>query len=80
MLTKENVEKLLNDEIEELKIEYQPMQQIEDFFKRNFNVKDLKNIETNGWQIDFWIYFRIQNKILCLYGSWFYGNYRLILE
>lgn len=36
---------------------------------------DPDNIDTNGWDIDFWIYFYYNDKKFCFAGSWFYGNY-----
>lgn len=33
--------------------------------------------ETNGWDVDFWIYFKKDQAQLTLSGSWYYGGQTL---
>ena len=33
--------------------------------------------DTNGWEVDFWIYFFFNNIRYCFEGSWYYGNYKI---
>ena len=33
--------------------------------------------DTNGWDVDFWIYFYINDIKYCLSESWFYGVYSI---
>ena len=33
--------------------------------------------DTNGWGVDFWIYFYYNNVKYCFEGSWYYGKYRI---
>jgi hypothetical protein len=33
--------------------------------------------ETNGWDVDFWIYLTKDNKRFLISGSWYYGNYSM---
>ena len=38
------------------------------------------NIDTNGWDIDFWVDFKKGDEKLVLSGGWFYGKYKLTKE
>lgn len=33
--------------------------------------------ETNGWDVDFWISFTVQDQKYMLSGSWYYGGYSI---
>lgn len=56
-----------------LKIEMMPIDDIEDVLK-TFNFEMDSDIDSNGWQLDFWIKFNGKVNLL-LSGSWYYGNY-----
>lgn len=36
------------------------------------------DFETNGWDVDFWFYFKYNGVNLMFTGSWYYGNYSII--
>ena len=36
------------------------------------------DIETNGWDVDFWISFEYKEIGLCFSGSWYYGDYKIM--
>lgn len=36
-----------------------------------------EEFDINGWQIDFWDYYTLNNESYTLSGSFFYGNYEL---
>lgn len=36
---------------------------------------EAQDLETNGWQVDFWQDFTKENcKTICFAGSWYFGN------
>lgn len=42
---------------------------------------EMQGEETNGWQIDFWYYFKGTDKTtICMTGSLHYGNFKLSKE
>jgi hypothetical protein len=62
------------------KFEMQPMDNIvSTMIELGFEV-DEDEIDTNGWQMDFWLYcFKDGIKYL-IDGSWYYGQYRFSKE
>jgi hypothetical protein len=54
----------------------QPMDDIVETMKNLGFEVDEDEIDTNGWQVDFWLYcFKDGIKYL-IDGSWYYGNYK----
>tara|TARA_R110002073_G_scaffold3315_6_gene22350 strand:+ start:12104 stop:12358 length:255 start_codon:yes stop_codon:yes gene_type:complete len=56
-----------------------PIADVERILKR-VGYDRLEENDTNGWQVDFWYYFKKEDKSLCLSGSLFYGRYKLTRE
>ena len=42
------------------------------------NIEFDDNIETNGWDVDFWISFEYRYVGFCFSGSWYYGDYKIM--
>ena len=42
------------------------------------NISFEDSIETNGWDVDFWISFEYKEKGFCFSGSWYYGGYKIM--
>jgi hypothetical protein len=45
-----------------------------DYFEKAGGKVDGDNIETNGWQVDYWIQGTYKNKVYILTGSAWYGT------
>lgn len=44
------------------------------------NGAEYEEIETNGWQHDFWSNFNYNGNKIVFSGSWYYGDYALTKE
>ena len=74
---KEIIEQFLNDEnSRELKIPMMGINKYIELFKEFGYQQD--DFETNGWQVDFWLYLSNDNKKLRLSGDLFYSETWLI--
>ena len=81
---KESVElrKPLDDIIDgsqyNIKLGYFVPSELEKMLKEIDNSIDLTDrIETNGWDLDFWVSFRYKQKQFTFAGSWYYGGYEI---
>ena len=55
----------------------QPLGNIEAALKSLGYIKEPFTDNTNGWQVDFFYYFKKEDSRLCLSGSLWYGSYTL---
>lgn len=76
----EEIEQIVLKSIEKLKTEnvvkvpYIPINKYVEVFEKLGTYDDF---ETNGWDVDFWLYFYINDIKYCLAGSWYYGGYSI---
>ena len=61
-----------------VKVDYRPIREYMDAFEELGEYDD--EWETNGWAVDFWIYFTVQDQKYRLSGSWYYGGYSIDKE
>ena len=76
-----HLEKLLSDESYiKIELEYICPSDLEKLLQQlDPNIEfDGDDIETNGWDVDFWISFEYKETSFCFSGSWYYGNYKIM--
>jgi len=80
MELKEEIKKFLDSEEKEFK--FSQMYPIVDIaaILEEFGYEDMGDRDTNGWQIDFWQYFKGAELTLMLQGSLEYGDFKLSKE
>jgi hypothetical protein len=61
-----------------VKVPYEPMDDYINLFNSIGEADE--DWETNGWQVDFWIGFKVDGKEYMISGSWFYGHYSMSLR
>ena len=72
---KELVQKVIIGELSSVKLPYLEMNKIIETLEEiglNINIEDM---DTNGWDVDFWIKCYFDSKIFMFSGSWWYGDY-----
>lgn len=76
------LQKASNFEVgESITLPYIPMGVAKDIFENlGFSDMDGTELETNGWQHDFWNYFRLEGRIFLFSGSWWDGDYKITRE
>ena len=62
---------------QQCKLPFVPMDYFDEYFTKMNCTEFLDELDTNGWDHDFWIYFTIKDQRYSLQGSWYYGNYTL---
>jgi hypothetical protein len=50
--------------------------EIMEYLKEKYNFEQ-GDFDTNGWQMDFWIYCRVNGRKLCIEGSGYYGGIKI---
>lgn len=78
----ETLNLFLNNDNDTLQIPMQPLQDIIDIFE-NLGFEYLSDMyDINGWQCDFWMYFKKDNYPyqIMINGSLYYGNYKIYKE
>lgn len=77
---KEHLDKLVSDDTYlKIALGYIPPEQLK-LLLNEISGTDLihwEEFETNGWDHDFWIYFKYKESKLLFSGSWYYGNYSI---
>lgn len=58
-----------------IKVHYLPIINYVEAFEDIGDYDD--DFETNGWSVDFWIHFTLNNNKYTLSGSWYYGEYKI---
>lgn len=77
---KENLDRLIVDSsYTKIDLDYicpNDLEKILQEIDENISFED--SIETNGWDVDFWISFEYKEKGFCFSGSWYYGDYKIM--
>jgi hypothetical protein len=77
----ELIKAIRNSSDQILRVEMGPLKYyIKVLKKLGFSYRDDKDFAANGWQIDFWAYFKKQDTIVVLYGSLYEGNFKLTID
>lgn len=76
------IDSVLNGIQEPVNIPMIPIEEFEKILKENFQIDtDTLEEDVNGWQVDFWYYYKIKENIfLVLSGSLYYGKFNIFLE
>lgn len=72
---KEKIIEFLNSKEQNLNLGYVLPADVEQILTDNG--AEYGDIETNGWEHEFWSYFTYNTEKLVFSGSWYYGNYNL---
>jgi hypothetical protein len=80
--TKELILSVIKGEVDSVKL---PMIPIDDVItllqeKSYIDKDDSGDYDSNGWQVDFWLQFHINESIYTLSGSLWYGQYKFFKE
>lgn len=78
-----HLEKLLSDDSYiKIKLEYICPADLEKLLREiDSNIEFVADeIETNSWDVDFWMPFKYNGNALSFTGSWFYGGYNITKE
>ena len=77
---KELLKSVLDGKVESVSIPYAPPSEIEKILKELGIDTKQHDININGWDVDFWIYYKYKNERYIFSGSWFYGKYNFSKE
>ena len=61
-----------------IKVDYRPVNDYVNAFQELGTYDE--DWETNGWEVDFWIYFEVNGTKYRFSGSWYYGGYTISKE
>lgn len=67
------VDKVINGEVQAYESEFLPPSVIVDYIQENYTIEDY-DFESNGWQWDFWIRFKINDVKYCIAGCGYWGG------
>lgn len=71
------LKEFLESDQKELCIDMQPVDNVEAAMKEHGWKMIWDELETNGWEHDFWIPFEKDGETITFGGSWYSGNYNL---
>lgn len=74
------LKEFLESDQKEFKIPMMPVSDVEDMLKKYGWEMEWDDLETNGWEHDFWIPFIKDDDTITFGGSWFSGGYTLTKE
>ena len=81
-MTKEELQKELDEIIQgnkhTIKLDYFVPNKLDNLLKEIGSSINLANdLETNGWDYDFWLPFKYEGTNFTFAGSWYYGDYSI---
>lgn len=68
---------IINGELEESEFEFLYAGDIAKYLKEKYGL-DHYEMDTNGWDYDFWIYYIIYEQSYMIKGSGYYGNLKFM--
>jgi len=72
--TKILIQSVLDGNKDSVKIDYTPPNEVIKYLEKcGFELK--YDWDTNGWSVDFWLYFYKGEEEFMFSGSWYYGDY-----
>jgi len=76
----EEIRVLTGNESGKIKIDILPICEYQKLIEEAGGSFDIDEMDTNGWEVDFWINFKLFESSFTLSGSLFYGNYEITKE
>jgi hypothetical protein len=81
-MTKEDLQKELDEIVQGnkhiIKLGYFVPSELDKLLKEiDRNIDLSADLETNGWDYDFWLTFKYQGTDFTFAGSWYYGDYSI---
>ena len=81
-MTKEELQKELDEIVDgnkqDIKLDYFVPNKLDKLLKEiDSSINLTENLETNGWDHDFWLTFEYRDINFTFAGSWYYGNYAI---
>lgn len=71
---KERVEQVINGEKDSIEIKFLYLSDVKSFLEDEYKAKEVGDMDTNGWQYDYFVSFEINDKKYELTGSGYYGD------
>ena len=65
---------VVESRVESVDLEWYSPQEIADTIKAMYKIDGYADMETNGWQVDFWITYIIYDRKFVYSGGWYYGG------
>lgn len=69
----EGIQSVLTGEVEHVELLFTRPADVSNYIK-SIGGEDLNDMDTNGWQWDYWMTFKVDDKDYMLSGDGFYGN------